>query len=31
VFAMDRVGNLRKVACGDDVGTLVGSGPTEMA
>lgn len=31
VFAMERAGNLRKVACGEDVGTLVSPGPTEMA
>jgi uridylate kinase len=31
VFAMDRQGNLRKVARGEDVGTLVATGPTEMA
>ncbi|NJK89795.1 MAG: UMP kinase [Myxococcales bacterium] len=31
VFAMDRPGNLQKVAIGEDVGTLVSSGTTEMA
>ncbi len=31
VFAMDRTGNLLKVARGEEVGTVVGTIPTEMA